>query len=76
MKLRETILCERIEKLKDKPIWYGLSYNPSITFQDVLKHPDVPWNWKGLSWNPSITFQDVLEHQELTCDWTSLSYNH
>ena len=74
MKLRETILCERIEKLKDKPIWYGLSKNHSINFRYVFKmFPDKPWDWKNLSWNPSITWKDVLEHPDKPWNWKGLT---
>jgi hypothetical protein len=49
--------------------------NPNITFQDVLTHPDKPWEWDWLSQNPNITFKDVLCNPNKPWDWASMSIN-
>ena len=52
-----------------------LSQNPSITFKDVLDHPEIQWDMDWVSCNPSITIKDVLSHPKLKWDISSLSFN-
>jgi hypothetical protein len=47
------MLYSKTQISPDKPWdWGGLSLNPNITFDVVLKNPDKPWNWGWLSRNP------------------------
>ena len=52
-----------------------MSNNPSITSDNVLTHPDEPWEWGVLSCNPSITFDVVLAYPDKPWYWDSLSAN-
>jgi hypothetical protein len=63
-----------VRKIPDKPWDYmGLSFNPSITYRDVLSDPDKPWDYMGLSLNPNITYRDVLSDPDKPWDYYSLS---
>ena len=65
-----------IENNLDKPWNWGLlSWNPNITFDQVLAHPEKPWHWDGLSRNPRITLNNITNHPELPWDWKGLSGN-
>ena len=55
--------------------WNNLSGNPSITFEDVVAHPEKPWNWYRLSLNTSTTFHDVVAHPNKPWGWAALSRN-
>jgi hypothetical protein len=55
--------------------WSELSWNPNITFQDVLENPDKPWDWYGLSMNRNITMKDVLENPDKPWNWYHLSWH-
>ena len=44
--------------------------NPGITMDDIINHPELPWNWKGISENPNITPDFVManfKHIDFKC---------
>jgi len=47
-----------------------------VKFQDILDHPEIPWNWHWLSKNPNVPLQYVLDHPELPWNWCGLSQNN
>jgi hypothetical protein len=53
--------------------WDEFSRNPTVSFQDVLNHPELPWDWYWLSTKVSI--QDVVNHPEKPWSWSGLSLN-
>ena len=40
---------------KDKLDWGFITTNPGITMDDIINHPELPWDWFGISLNPNIT---------------------
>jgi len=46
-----------------------------IKMQDVLEHPELPWNYAVLSENPAITMQDVEENPDKPWNFENLSKN-
>ena len=55
--------------------WYGLSYNPNITWDIVQQKPNEDWNWPILSQNPNITWDIVQQYPEKPWNWYMLSRN-
>ena len=47
--------------------FFSLSGNPNITIEDVLTHPEVPWNHQALSRNDNITLKDMRDNPQI--DW-------
>ena len=33
--------------------WFHISQNPNITFDDIIKNPEINWNWPSISRNPN-----------------------
>jgi len=65
-----------LEKNCDYPWdWQMLSWNPNLSFQYVLDHPEKSWCWSWLS--STVSFQYVLDHPELPwdCEWMSINPN-
>jgi len=54
--------------------WTKLSFNPSLTVQDVLENVDRPWHPSGISVVLDLTVQDLCQLQG-RLDWTALSRN-
>jgi hypothetical protein len=49
----------------DKPWdWFGLSMNPSMTWDIVVSNPNKPWNWDRLSANPNTTIDFVHDNPD------------
>lgn len=55
--------------------WDFVSSNPSITIEDVLRDPGLPWRWDFLSKNYAFTIKDVVAHPELPWNYTKLLEN-
>lgn len=51
----------------------GLSRNPNITWDFIMKNLDKPWNWDCLCMNPNITPEIVKAHS-FTSDCKTLDY--
>jgi hypothetical protein len=67
---------EFVLKNPDKPwAWYGLSFNPNITWEFVEANPDKPWDWYELSGNPNITWDIVEANPDKPWNWYGLSSN-
>lgn len=45
-----------------------VSRSPQVTFDDILAHPELPWNWRCVACNPNVTIDHILAHPELR--WT------
>ena len=43
---------EFVLKHENKLDYYGLLYNPNITWDIIVANPDKSWNWRALSSNP------------------------
>jgi hypothetical protein len=43
--------------------------------QDVLDHPNAPWDWDDISGNPNITMRNILDHFDKPWDWEYISDN-
>lgn len=56
-------------------IWHRLSYNPNVVVQDILDHPQCPWNWYQVSARVPVTMRTILHHLDLPWDWYGLSLN-
>lgn len=52
-----------------------LSINRSVTIQNVLDHPQLPWNYSHLSRHVNITLQMMLDHPELPWEFDHASAN-
>lgn len=55
--------------------WSFISASVYITFNDIIKNPDLPWIWSCVSMNPNITFEDIKNNPNLPWDWTGISNN-
>jgi len=52
-----------------------LSGNSNITFEDILKHPNINWNNVGMSKNKNITYNIVKSNPTIIWDYNKLSAN-
>lgn len=69
------ITCDVIEQYSDKPWNYnGLSDNPNITFDYVIKKRK-PWNWKKLCQHPNFTIDEIKSHPKLNRHIKAICYN-
>jgi len=69
---------EWIEGKKDmtKDDWgYGLSSNPRLTIDCVIRNPNAAWCWLDVSRNPGITIDDIIDNIELPWVWQGVIYN-
>lgn len=55
--------------------WGGLSCNPNITWEFVLKFHDKCWNWYSLSQNIAITWEIIEGNQHSPWDEIGVSLN-
>lgn len=55
--------------------WKGLSQNPIIKPEDLLKYPNLNWDYTRLMYNKSFSVEFILEHDEFKWDYTELSSN-
>ena len=66
---------EFVLKYSDKLNWHGISRNPNIRIETILKYPDKPWNWYGISCNPNITMEFIEKYPEKLWNWGGISRN-
>jgi hypothetical protein len=52
-----------------------ISWNPNITLNDILEHPDKGWDWFWISQNPNITLKDILKYPDKGWHWEWISQN-
>ena len=65
-----------INENPEKPCdWYGISYNPTITWDIIEANPDKPWDWYSISRNPTITWDMIEANPDDPWDWECISYN-
>ena len=58
----------------NNPIFHGKYYqNHNITFQDILAHPEIPWDMDWVSITVKYEFQDVLNHLDWRWNWKFVS---
>ena len=61
---------------KDMWKWPLISANPGITMQDIMKHPDFPWDWEiGISDNPNLTINMLNQYPDKEWNWYYISRN-
>lgn len=46
-------------------LWKYISQIASLTIDDVIKNPDIPWNYDELCIHPNIHATDIVTHYEL-----------
>ena len=54
---------------------WGLSANPTVTWEFVVRFPDISWNWCALSRNPNITMDIIEANPKRPWNWKSVSSN-
>ncbi len=52
--------------------WLYVSKNPAINIQDILVHPELPWN---PSFHPDLTISIVLDNPDINWNWMGISSN-
>jgi hypothetical protein len=72
--IKENIINEKLDILKDKWNYQNLSSNKYLPINYVLNNPNLQWNFIRFSYNPNITLQNILDHKELPWDY-HLSFN-
>jgi hypothetical protein len=53
--------------------YVGISYNPNITWQNVMERRDINWNYEALSTNPNVTIEIVKSNLNREWDWLELT---
>ena len=53
----------------------NLSWNPSITYADILSRPGIPWDWNILSCSRNIPPDVFLNYNHTKLDWNNISQN-
>ncbi len=48
--------------------WLIFCMNRSLTFEYILKHPEIKWDWTGVSQNPNVTWEDIQNNPHLPWD--------
>ena len=51
-----------------------LSENSGIQLQDIIDHPELPWNWDWISRNPNMTIEFAIEYKD-QLDWFYITPN-
>ena len=54
----------------------SLSRSESITIDDVISNPDIPWNYNYLSVNPNITWKIINIHPEIPWSLPDIAGNN
>ncbi len=55
--------------------WQQVSSNPGITAEDILNHPELPWDDTYISSNPNIRIEHVKSWHFIEWNWNLLSKN-
>ena len=56
--------------------WHWVSSNPAVTMQDIINHPEYPWDYFYVSLNPNLNFTfilkspNIMNHPEYPWDFT------
>lgn len=56
--------------------WYRISQHSSVQWEDVIRHPKLPWNWKGLTSNASISWDIIARYPQKPWCMKELAKNH
>ena len=48
---------------------FQVSLHKNIKWEDITRHPTLPWNFYGLSMNPNITIKTILTRLHLAWDF-------
>ena len=69
------ILQYLLEKYPDKDWnWETISQLPDISFNDIKKHLDWPWDWNnGVSYNPNLTLEWLESFPDKDWSWETIS---
>lgn len=73
------VTMEMLQRTKDTIpwVWSMLVRHKDITIQDIINHPELPWNiGLGVCYNPNLTHQDILDYPPhlFTNHYRSLAY--
>jgi hypothetical protein len=55
--------------------WYGNSFYPKVSVQDLIEHPELPWGWLVVSYSKIISLSDMVAHPELPWNWEAVQCN-
>lgn len=47
------------EHPKAKIEWILVAMNPSVRFEDILSHPELPWDYNAVAMNPNLTLSHI-----------------
>ena len=61
----KVVMLKRCEKFDS----YGLSFNESLTIEQVIKHTNFKYDICALSSNPNISYIDMINNFEFNWDW-------
>jgi hypothetical protein len=57
-----------LHKIFDLTWLDDIEYNPNLTWQFILEHPDINWSYEKLSYNPCITLDIICQNPDK--DWS------
>lgn len=69
------LTMEFILQYIDEMDWYQVSINSSITWENVINFPELPWRWDGLSQNPNITWEIIKNNLDKPWHWLTIGMN-
>jgi hypothetical protein len=53
-----------------------LSGNASVSLEDIITHPCIPWDYYWMSRNPNLTAEFIRNNMDKKWDYNALSSNH
>ena len=54
--------------------WNAITYNPNLTMDYIISHPNIDWNFHYISFNDNITMEDIKATQ-IPWIWSHVSRN-
>lgn len=54
--------------------WDFLSQNPAISLNNIITHPEYPWDWYTMSTNLNMTIEFAMEYHD-KLEWYRISEN-
>ena len=56
--------------------WTYLIQHPKITIEDIIAHPELPWDYQYIGHNPNFRFEHISQFPDIQkYVWTTLSRN-
>lgn len=50
------------DKKDEFNIWINLTINPAISIQDIVDHPNLPWDYGIIGLNYNLTFKTIIDN--------------